>query len=325
MRKRHRILLPILVAAPLTMGATSVTFGSIKVASVHGDPLIAGQKQNLVFKINHQGDARNIFDFVFEIQKAGTVVFQAKSSYFKVPNGLYEVKVTVPGTVLELGVSLRFEARCERTYSADAYIRYSSISFFQTPMKSGGIYRADGESRYYELKSLYYPSSSTFWNSSYTFYNVQKKRDVNSRRLHLEEVIFTVAYMNEYTPVNKQLGELRIFTKLAYWNVGEPGFAGGKYISFPLGYTFEDGLYSLRLLETYSFSPETGEMMKLTGGYPRTNDLILPYWATESSPLKIQIALLDFNPAEQSFLFEKEAYYDGGGALSGHYIQWEEC
>ena len=325
MRKHQRALVPILMAAPLTMGSTAITFGSISIFKVHGDPLIAGRSQNLTFTINHQGQARNIFDFVFDISKSDTVIFQAKQSYFKVPDGIYKVNVTVPGSILKEGEELRFHARCERTYSADAYICYSSISFSKIPKKSGGIYKADGENRYYSLESLYYPSSTVFWNSTYLFYNIQKKRDANSRRLHLEEMRFRVSYMEDYEPVNFQLGELRIYTKLDYWNIGSRGFAGGNFIALPLGYSFNDGVYSLRLLNTYSFSEETGEMMPLTPGYPVTSDLILPYWATESNPLKLQIALLEFNPAQQSFLFDKEAYWDGGGALNGYTILWEEC
>ena len=324
MKKHHRVLLPIVLAAPLTMGY-SVTLGSISVSKVMGDPLIAGRRQDLVFTIDHKGQARNIFDFVFEISKSGEVLFQAKKEYFKVPDGLYEVEVSVPGNVLQEGISLRFEARCERTYSADSYVCYSSISFYQTPMKTGGTYTANPESRYFLMDSLYYPSRSNYWNSSYFFRNIQKKRDVNSRRLRLEEIKFSVSNMEGYEPVKEQLGELRIYTELDRWKIGERGFDGNNFIALPLGYTLDNGFYSLRLLGTYSFAKESGEMMELTEGYPRTNDLILPYWATEEKPLKLQIALLNFNPAEQSLLIEKEAYYDGGGALSGYYIHWEGC
>ena len=323
MRRRHRGRLPILFADAFTMVSTRVTFGSIIVSKVLWHPLNAGQNLNLVFTISHKGQARNVFDFVFEISKSGLVLFQAKQSYFKVPDGLYEVNVTVPGKILKEGETLRFEVRCERTYSADAYVRYYSISFSQTPMKDGGRYKADEEIRYYNLQSLYYPSSTVFWNSSYFFFNTQKKREANSRRLHLEDVGFRVSNMKEYEAVNEQLGELRIFTKLNYWNVGERDFFGGKYITLPLGYTLDGETYRLRLLETYSFSEETGEMMELTDGYPRTNDLILPYWATESNPIKLQIALLNFNPAGQSLLIDKEAYYNGAGALGNYTIQWE--
>ncbi len=323
MRRRHRALLPILVAAPLTMGSTAVTFGSIALSDVHGDPLVANQKQNLVFTINHQGDARNIFDFVFEISESKTVLFQAKQSFFKVPNGFYKVNVTVPWQVLKEDVALVFTARCERYYSADAYVCYSSKTFTQIPRKIGQIYRSDPESKYYTIYGPYYPSVKTFWRSSFTFCNVQKKRDVNSRRLHLEDVMFGVMNMDGYKQVNEQLGELRIYTKLNYWNIGERSIFG-PYISLPLGYSYEQGTYSLRLFDTYSFSKETGEMMELTSGYPRTNDLILPYWATESNPIKIQIALLDFNLAGQSFLIDKEVYRDGNGPLDSYYIWWEE-
>ena len=323
MKRRHLLLLPILLSAPLSMSFT-VTFGSIAVSKVHGDPLIANRRQDLVFTIDHKGDSRNIFDFVFEIKESKTVTYQFKQSYFKVPNGIYEVEVSVPGSVLKLDTSLRFEARCERTYSGGGYIRYSSISFTQIPKSSGATYQADGESRLYNLQSLYYPSRTVYLNSSYAFRNVQKKRDVNSRRLRLEDITFSVYNLKEYDPVKEQLGELRIFTKPDYWNIGEKSSSGGKHISLPLGYTLDEGVYSLRLLNTYSFSEKTGEMMKLTEGYPQTNDLILPYWATESNPLQLQIALLNFNPAEESFLFEKEAYYEGGGALSNYCIQWEE-
>ncbi len=323
MRRRHRALVPILMAAPLTMGSTPVVFGSISVSKVHGDPLIAGRNQNLTFTINHRGQSRNTFDFVFEISKSKSILFQAKQSYFKVPDGLYEVDVTVPGKILKEGEELRFEVRCERTYSADAYIRYSSVSFGQTPMRDGGIYRTDEEVRYYNLQSLYYPSKTIFYNSSYFFFNTQKKREVNSRRFHLENVGFRVSGMEEYEAVNEQLGELRILTKLNYWNVGERSVIGGKYIALPLGYTLDGENYRLRLLNTYSFSKETGEMMELTDGYPQTNDLILPYWATESNPVKLEIALLEFNPAGQSLLMSKEAYYDGAGALGNYSIQWE--
>lgn len=323
MRRRHRALLPILAAAPLTLGSSAVTFGSIALSDVRGDPLIANRKQNLEFTINHQGGSRNIFDFVFEISESKTLLFQAKQSFFKVPNGFYTVNVTVPWHVLKEEVELTFSARCERYYSADAYICYSAKIFNQIPRKVEQIFRADPEDKYYTIYGPYYPSVKTFWRSSYTFFNVQKKREVNSRRLHLEDVIFGVMNMDGYEQVNEQLGELRIYTKLNYWNIGERSIFG-PYISLPLGYSYEKGTYSLRLLDTYSFSKQTGEMMELTPGYPRTNDLILPYWATSAHPIKIQIALLDFNPLCQSFLIDKEAYHDGDGPLNGYSIWWEE-
>lgn len=324
MKRRHKGLLGLLLAAPLSLGSGAITFGSIQVSKIVGDPLIANRKQSLTFTINHQGYARNIFDFVFSVKRSNKVVFSMRKSYFKVPNGIYEVSTTIPASVLQEGVVLGFEIKFERYYNANSYVCYSVRKISQTPKATGKTYRPDGEQTYLGFNSIYYPSNESKTCSYFKFFGVQKKRDVNSRRLHLEDIRFQYGFVPEgYTAVKKEIGQLRIQTRLDYWKIGARVWRN-SYVYLPLTYEYSEGFYRLQLSQVYSFSQETGEMMELKAGYPRTRDLILPYWANEENPVKITIALVGFNPASESVIFEKEAYYDGSDPLNGYTVHWEE-
>ncbi len=315
----------ILLLSPLALGASTITFGPIGVSKVVGDPLIAERSQSLTFTINHQGgDQRNIFDFVFTVSESTTELFKVKKSFFKVPNGLYEVALTIPAKVLQKEVALRFKYSCERTYALGGYVCYSFKEITKTPKEAGRIFSSKANNASYGFESVYYPSVEFYQDAFYSFYGVQKKRRSNSRRLHLDEITFTCNYMSEdYSPVKRAIGELRIFTNISYWKIGE--MVNFSYVSLPLTYKEDsNGTYSLQLSNFYSFSKETGEMMSATLGYPRTRDLILPYWATASNPLRIAVSLCDFNQAGETYVFEKEAYYQGDGALGGYTVHWEE-
>lgn len=325
MRRKRKGLLGILLTSPFSLGALTITYGPIKVSKIVGDPLIANKSQSLTFTISHQGgDYRNIFDFVFSVSdSSNATLFKTKKSYYKVPNGEYEVSTTIPASVLKQDAVLTFSISCERTYSSGNYVCYSSRQMKQIPLEEDRLFTSDAETRYFGIESVYYPSVEFGRNAFYTFYNVQKKRDSNSRRFRLEDIYFDCNYVSsDYTPVNSDLGELRIYTNINYWRIGT--IKKKRFVSLPLTYKYSNGVYSLQLGKSYSFSRETGEMMEPKSGYPMTRDLILPYWATESSPLKISVALLDFNAAKESYVFTKEAYYDGDGPLGDYSVKWEE-
>ena len=325
MKRRHKGILFLLGLVPLSLGSATITIGSIYVSEVDGTPLIAGKSQSLVFTIKHNGgNLRNIFDFVFTVSENRKEVFSTKKSFYKVPNGNYKVYTMIPGSVLKKYVTLEFKVRCERTFDDGSYVCYSFRNLGQMPREAGLSYTFTGGKSYCTIQSLYYPSVDLKYNSYFKFLGIEKKRANNSRRLGLENIRFTYGNIpKKYTVVNYNLGELRVYTYPKYWK-DVAGLMGTQYAYFPLTYTLDEGYYKLKLLNTYCFSQETGKMMTIRGGHPRTNDLILPYWATEERPLQLKIILRNLGPGKETVEFWKEAYHDGKAPLGGYSVVWEE-
>lgn len=322
MKKGRLFLTAIIGLSPFSLGASSE---GVRFSSVSGDPLIAGKDQRLSFVVSHAGSAYSCFEFVFAIEEGGQELFRTEKTFFKVSDGVDKIKFTIPGSVLGKGAKLTFSAKLEHrsdSFLYSSYVCYDSRTLKQVPQETGKVHRPSSEALSYSMGTLYYPHFG-LEEGRYVFSNIQRKRKVNARRLRLEEITFEPIHVHGKEITQEKIGELRIFTRLDFWKIGVR--KEKKYLALPLGYSLRRGVYSLRLFSPYSFSRETGEMREYQIGNDTesTRDLILPSWAKEEEPLRLEIALSGFTEGEETIVFEKEAYYEGTDEKS-YRIRWEE-
>ncbi len=309
----------------LLPGSLSMDVGSIGFVDVSGDPLVAKQNQNLLFSFSHEGAAYSCFEFVFAISKENEKIYEKKVTYFKAPDGIEQISFTLPGSILENGVPLRFSAKLEHTSTSfwgNSYVCYQKKEVVATPKERGGVLFPDGEYDFYSFESLYYPHFG-MEESSFRFLGIKQEKEERESRLHLERIRLTPNYVPEDFVFPETVGELRVYASPDMWRVGEKK---KKFISLPLSLSYVgDGYYGLKLAKQYSFSVKDGTMMEARDGLPKTRDLILPRWAEVEEKMHFAIYLNNFSAGGESVLFYKDAYPDptafGNG---GYYISWEE-
>lgn len=309
----------------LLPGSLSMDVGFIRFDSVSGDPLVANENQNLRFSFSHEGAAYSCFEFVFSISKEGEKIYEKKIAYFKAPDGVEQIAFTLPGSLLESGVRLRFAAKLEHTSSSfwgDSYVCYSRKEVVATPKERGGVMFPDGGLDFYGFQSLYYPHFG-MEESSFRFLGIKQDKEEKESRLHLERIRLTVDCVPEDFVFPETVGELRVYPSPDMWRIGE---RKKKFVALPLSLSYlGQGWFGLRLAKEYSFSPKDGTMMEAEEGLPKTRDLILPRWAEIDQKMHFGIYLDNFSEGGESLLFYKDAYPDPKAFGYGDYrVSWEE-
>lgn len=299
--------------------------GGIRFQSISGDPLLAGRDQNLDFYIAHAGNAYSCFEFAFEVSKGEEMLFQKKVTFFKVPSGTEHVSFSLPGSILEKGVPLRFEARLEHTSSSvfgSSYVCYQKKRMVQEAKAPGVAIYPDGEKDQLIVDGPYYPSLEA---ASSFFVLSGVKRDVEGIGNHFGLSKITARGYNipEKFVKTEKIGELRIYTDFQRWKIGEKK---KKFTAVPLSFLpLGNCLYCLSLSKQYGFSPYDGEMKEEADSHYRTKDLIIPVWG-EGLSLRFSIYLNAFTPLQETVVFSRyftpsfSSFSPGGG----YWLNWEE-